>query len=57
MPPRKRGHTTMIRRVTPASDVTSKTKTITNLGTSAAAGVVSGAWCSFEQVDQVLETP
>lgn len=37
----------MARRVTPASDVNVSVTTITNLGTSAAAGVVSGAWCSI----------
>ena len=34
----------MTRGVTPASDVTDRTKIITNPGSTAAAGVVPGAW-------------
>ena len=38
------GHTTMTRGVTPSSDVTDWMTIITNPGSTAAAGVVPGAW-------------
>ncbi len=38
------GHTTMTRGVTPSSNVNDRAKIITNPGSTAAAGVVPGAW-------------
>ena len=54
MPTRKSGHTTAAFWVTPDSDVTHKMKTVTNAGSSVAAGVVLGAW---RRVRQVIQTP